>query len=250
MNLSFRVWDDVIDKTLTRRLNYTLVGKFGETQSIVIGGVTAAKAFTLLNEAKLEPKKKEQINQLIWAYWAKMAETEVIYSKKESCSSQDKLTKIGAEAINLETCMKIGAIIGNAPIKTVQHLANYGRCLGVIFELVKDVQVSFNLTLELGDKIRNGGLPYTFLKAKEQSEQLKQSIDSLKKKPLLQPDDIAEITKLLIQTSAPAIVKDIIQKNAKKAQDGLSKLNNNSAIEALLTILDYQTRSLNEIFAP
>ena len=70
-----------------------------------------------------------------------------------------KFWKIKTEAEDLETCLKIGAIIGNGSESEINHLGKYGLYLGIILELCKDFRISVNLTAELAEKIRNGTLP-------------------------------------------------------------------------------------------
>jgi geranylgeranyl diphosphate synthase type I len=49
MNLSFYVWDDIIDNAPHKLLKPTLFGKFGEGPALIVGGLTAEKDFTILN---------------------------------------------------------------------------------------------------------------------------------------------------------------------------------------------------------
>ena len=58
MNLSFYLWDDMVDKAPCRLFNPTLFGKFGEGSALIMGGLASAKAFTILNKAKLDKAKR------------------------------------------------------------------------------------------------------------------------------------------------------------------------------------------------
>ena len=103
-------------------------------------------------------------------FGAKMAQAETVTLRlrsRGSFSPEKKFWKIKTEATDLETCLKMGAIIGNGSESEIKHLGKYGLCLGIILELWKDFHVSVNLTLELAEKIRSGALPYSLLWASE-----------------------------------------------------------------------------------
>lgn len=248
MNLSFRVWDDIIDKTFVRQFKPTLVGKFDNSAALIFGGVVSAKAFTIVNQSGIDPQKRQIISSLLWNYWAKMAETEAVclHLKSGKYSSRDKLSKIENEATNLETCLKIGAIIGNGPLEDVKELGIYGQCIGVIIELLKDLQASFNLTFELEEKIKHNSLPYTLLKAKEESNELQEKLDLISNKTVIEPYVIGDIADLILQTGALKHVEKLVAEKTKKAKVALNKIKGNSATEALRDFIIFQTQIIKE----
>ena len=73
MNLSFTIWDDIVDNAKSKTFKPTVFGKFGQGITIITGGIASAKAFTILNEAKMENSKRVKISKLIWKLWSKMA---------------------------------------------------------------------------------------------------------------------------------------------------------------------------------
>lgn len=176
IHLSFRVWDDMIDKAHVKSFKPTLYGKFGEDAALIIGGLASAKAFSLLEQMDIAYKKRVEIDRLLWSFLSKMARAEIRNLKlrsQQNPSSEEKLGKIKAEAADLGTCMKIGAILGDGSHDETLHLGKYGESLGVILELWKDFQVSTNLTLELIEKIKSKAVPYALLWASERSASLK-----------------------------------------------------------------------------
>ena len=178
ISLSLYVWDDLIDKTVTKSFKPTLFGKFGEGTALIVGGLASAKAFTILNQMNAG-KEKQAITNMIWNLLAKMAIAETPSLKsanKETLCSSNKMWKIKTEATDLETCMKIGAMMGNGSETEIQHLGQYGMCLGIILELLKDFHVSVNLTAGLAERIRNGVLPYSLLWASERSEKVRKTL--------------------------------------------------------------------------
>lgn len=154
MNLSFRLWDDIIDETVSRTIKRTFVGKFGEKVALVYGGVVSAKAFTIINRANLGAIERDIVADLVWNYWVTIAkaETNDLTAKTTGYTSSQKLKKIEEEAINVQTALKIGAILGKGSLDDISVLEAYGQHLAIMFELWKDLKVSLNLTLELAKK--------------------------------------------------------------------------------------------------
>ena len=244
INLSLRILDDIIDKTWSRKFRTTYVGKFGEENSLVIGNIISAKAFTILNQANLDYNKKQKIIKLIWIYLAQMAEVEIKYfMSKNELTAKNKLDKIKNETINVQTCLKIGAIIGDGPMETNAALAQYGECLGTLLELQKDIQVSLNLTLELAGKIKVNALPYLMLKAKESSLDIENEIDRLRKNQIT-PDRIERLVDMLLNSKVIAPTKRTIRLLSANGVKSLATLEQNIEKEKLRNIIKAQEQTI------
>jgi len=227
MNLSFYVWDDIIDKAPFKLFKPTLFGKFGEGTALMIGGLASAKAFSILNQMDIDKSKRQTVTKLFWDLWAKMAKAETVNLRIRSqgnALSRKKFWVIKMEAADLETCLKIGAILGNGSEDEVNHLGRYGLCLGIILELCKDFQVSINLTLELAEKIKSGALPYSLLWAKECSEKIQKKLEDLKNKNTIEPSDIKEIVEDTLETKTLNNTMKIVRKFTKRAKGELFEL--------------------------
>ena len=250
MNLGFQIWDDIVDNTYSRRFNTTFVGKFGNDTALVIGGVVSAKAFTIINQANLDTDKKQKINEIIWTYWAKMAkaETNDLMMKTSEYSAKDKLNKIKDETINVKTCLKIGAIIGNGSVEEIEGLLEFGECLGILLEIVNDLKVSLNLTLELDKKITSEKLPYFILKAKETSKHMEKELDVLNKRRTIEPQEIGIIVNLLLRSEVLVQTKNYAKSLTKKGQEALKCLRPIGSRETFNLLIEQQMESFNEIF--
>lgn len=242
MNLSFRIWDDIIDKTYNTRFKTTFVGEFGEANSIIIGGVISAKAFTILNELNLDAYKKQKINELTLTYWAKMAEAETsdLYKTKEKYQAKEKMKKIKDEAINVKTCLKIGAIIGNGSVDEIDGLLEFGECLGIVLELVNDIKISMNTTLELGKKITRGKLPYFILEVKETSERMEKELERLCEKQMIEPEDIGIIVNLLVRSGVTGRTRNQVRGLIKRGKVALRCLKQIHSRDRLTALIDCQ----------
>jgi geranylgeranyl pyrophosphate synthase len=243
MNLSFYVWDDLLDKSQHKLFKPTFFGKFGEGPALVIGGLASAKAFSILNELEIHEEKRRALNNLFWGLWARMAyaETSNFQSQRiESLGSKEKLRKIEIESVAMENCMRIGAIIGNGSASEINHLGEYGRCLGVILELEKDFQVSVNLTLEMIAKIRSGTMPYSLLWAREQSPKVREKIDLISEKDVIGEAVVKDIVEAVLEAKALDNTVKIMEGCIKKGKKEIRELKRNRATRMLQLFIEDQ----------
>ena len=250
INLSLYIWDDIIDKAPFKSFKPTLFGKFGEDTTLMIGGLASAKAFSVLNQMDVDKTKRQTVTKIFWNLCTKMAKAETVdlrLRNQGNFSPRKKFWKIKTEAAaDLETCLRIGAILGNGSEDEVRHLGRYGLYLGIILELLKDFHVSINLTLELAEKIRSGALPYSLMWARERSEKIRKKIEDLANRNTIQPSDIEEIVENTFETKALNNTTKIIRKFAKKAEKELSELKNNRATRTLKFFVKAQPKLLIE----
>ncbi len=236
MSLSFYIWDDMLDKAVHKSFKPTLFGKFGEGTALVIGGLASAKAFSILNQMDVDKTKRQKVTNLVWNLWTKMARAETINLKlrnQGNLSSKTKLWVIKTEATDLETCLRIGAILGNCSKNEVKHLARYGLYIGIILELWKDFLVSINLTLELADKIKNGALPYSLLLARERSDKVRKKLEDLANRNEIKSHDTKEIIEYILEAKAMNSIIKKISKTAKIAEEELIELKKSKATKTL-----------------
>jgi geranylgeranyl pyrophosphate synthase len=249
MNLSFYLWDDMLDKAPCRLFNPTLFGRFGEAPTLIMGGLASAKAFTILNKANLDKARRRTIVALFWNMWAKMAKTEAVNlrTRKNQYSAKDKLLKIRAEAeADLENCLKMGAVLGNGSENEIKSLGKYGLYVGIILELQHDFQVSVNLTLELADKVRMSELPYTVLRAKEDSQDLQKNLKDMACKKTIGPKEIEKIVQGVLAAKMLDNIEETIEKLTEKAIEELRWIKKKSAAKALYSFAEVQPRFFKE----
>lgn len=242
MNLSFYVWDDLIDKAPRKLFKPTLFGKFGEGAALIVGGLAAAKAFTILNAIDIKKRKRIIVTRQFWNLLAKMAQAETVSLGLQSqriLSSKEKFWKIKTEAsANPKTCLQIGAILGNGSVDQVEHLGRYGMSLGVILELWKDFHVSLNLTLELAEKIRAGALPYSLLWASEQSEKMKKQLTILADQNVIEQFHIKQIVEAMLETKTFDNTTKQIERFTERAKKDLAMIGTNKATQTLQLLVE------------
>jgi geranylgeranyl pyrophosphate synthase len=252
MHLSFYIWDDLIDTARSKSFKPTLFGKFGADMSLIIGGIASAKAFSILNEMDIDKVTLQRINELVWNLWTNMANAETLTSRwraKNKFSQAKKMWKIKVEAIDTETCLRIGAIIGEGSESEIDHLGKYGFYLGIILALWNDFLISVNLTSELAERIRNGNLPYALLRACRRSEKLRRKIEKLIGATSIEQTHIKEIVAAILATKALDSTSRTIRNYAKRAKDELVGLKKNSATQTLKVFVGFQPRLFRESFS-
>jgi len=242
MNLSFRLWDDIMDKTTCRGFVPTVRGDFGEGVALMVGGLVSAKAFSVLSGMKLNETKRQAVTELVWNYWGKLARAEATnleLRRRSDVKPEEKLKVFEMEGVGVETMLKVGAVLGNGSEDEVKHLGNYGRYLGTILELRKDFNVAINLTLELAEKIRSGALPYTLLWAKNRSKKIREYLPLLM--GTIKPIDIREIVEAMLETKALENTMRVLEKMTKKAEAEFIELKDNKSSRMLRLFLEAQS---------
>jgi geranylgeranyl pyrophosphate synthase len=249
MNLTFYIWDDIIDKSHSRLFRPTLFGRFGEETALIIGGLASAKAFTIVNKIQTNRATHLEISELLWAMWANMATTEKInlQNRKKEYTAMDKYSKIEKEAAaDMETCLRIGGLVGDGSTSEVEHLGKYGFLMGIIFELNHDLQVTLNQTLELADKIRTGALPYALLLSIEKSPKVQEDFETICCKKKIGAKETKIIINDVFQTNTINEIEHLINTMKKDAICELKEIMKNSASRALQTLASLQLQLLRE----
>jgi len=246
MNLSFYVWDDIVDNAPHKLLRPTLFGKFGEGPALIVGGLAAARAFTILNKMDIRKVKRIIVTHQFWNLWAKMAQAETTSLRLLSqgvFSSKKKFWKIKTEAsANPKTCLEIGAVLGNGSGNQVRHLGRYGQSLGMILELWKDFHVSVNLTLELAERIRARALPYALLWASEHSEKVRTELALLADKKVIEQSHLKQIVEDVLETETLDNTTKQIKRFSEKARKNLFMIGTNNATKTLHFLIEAQPR--------
>jgi len=244
MNLSFYIWDDIIDKAQFKLFKPTIFGKFGEGTALIIGGLASAKAFSILNQMDIDKVKHQTVTRLFWDLATRMAQAETASLRLRSWknfSPRKKFWKIKTEAAaDMETCLRIGAVLGNGSESEVKHLGKCGLCLGIILELWKDFHVSVNLTLELAEKIRSGAYPYSLLWARMHSEKIRKKLDNLASKSTIEQAYIKEIVEDTLEIKTLDNTVKTIRRFTKKGREGLIELKRNNATRTLQLFIEAQ----------
>jgi len=132
------VHDDVIDRATVRRGRPTVAARLGDEPAIVVGDFYFAKAY----EQAANTQSPEVVTILAGAVMkicAGEVRQQAIRHLYET-TTDEYMQRIEAKtATLLAACCEIGALLGGLDPGTRAHLSDYGRLLGLAFQIADDV---------------------------------------------------------------------------------------------------------------
>ena len=185
------IHDDVEDASLHRHGRETLWTLWGEAQAINVGdGMFVLSHVTLLRlrEQGFSPEQVLQAVHMLDQATLRLCEgqhRDLVYADEREIDLRDYLAMIeGKTAVLLAASSGIGALLGGGPGKVVQALSDFGRHLGLAFQIRDDVLGIWGDTDETGkptgDDLRAGKKSYPVVVAFERgSAQDREALASL-----------------------------------------------------------------------
>lgn len=149
------IHDDIMDKADKRRNKPTVHKKWNVNTAILSGDTMLIKAYQFLHQY-------EGVNaSLIYRLFDQSAlevcegqQYDMEYEKRKTVSEDEYLQMIELKTSVLLACsLKMGALIGNAPKKESDALYDFGKFLGIAFQLQDDFLDAFGDSEVFGKKI-------------------------------------------------------------------------------------------------
>jgi len=183
------IHDDIMDKAPLRRGLETVHTKFGEPTALLAGDVMLVAAYENINRIKTE-----YIHKIISLFNKTAKEVcegqqlDMEFEKKEKVSFDEYLNMITLKtSVLLASSMKMGAILGGAGLGNQSHLYEFGKNLGIAFQVQDDYLDAF------GDPEKFGKQPGGDIMANKKTflmihamdvaeEQVKKELNLLQKK--------------------------------------------------------------------
>ena len=154
------IHDDLpdIDNDEYRRGKKSCHAMFGEGEALLAGDALLISAFDLVTHAEIDPALKVQfVREIARECGAKGLISGQVVDIASEGKEVDKKTldyihenKTG-RLINL--CLRLGAMAGGAPAKELKLIEEYGRCIGIAFQIVDDLLDIEGTQEELGKSI-------------------------------------------------------------------------------------------------
>lgn len=135
------IHDDIIDKADMRRGSPTVHSKWGSNQAILSGDVMAFLAIECISQVpeKVLLKTLRLFNRTAIEVCTGQ-QLDIDYEKKGLVSEAEYLRMIELKtAVLIAASLKTGAIIGEASEKDQELLSEFGRCLGLAFQIQDDI---------------------------------------------------------------------------------------------------------------
>lgn len=188
------IHDDLpcVDNDDYRRGKLTSHKKFGEATAVMAGDALCVQAFELMGRAG-DARAIEVLAHLLGTYGmigGEMTDIEC-EGKKVDLEIVDYIHYHKTAAL-IEASLQVGAMLAGADDKSIEAIRNYGRSIGLAFQIVDDILDIVSTTEELGkdagSDIEKGkatypsivGLENSRVKAKELYDESLKAIDGLK----------------------------------------------------------------------
>jgi geranylgeranyl diphosphate synthase type II len=195
------IHDDIMDKAPLRRGMETVHRKFGESTAILAGDVMLVAAYDLIN--RIDVSVLHQILGLFNKTAREVCEGQQLdmdFEKQEMISHEQYLNMIELKtSVLLAACLKMGAILGGAGERNQNLIYEFGKKLGLAFQVQDDYLDAFGDPVKFGKQvggdIKSNKKTFLLIHAFETANQAQQK--ELKK--LLatdSPDKIAKVVKL------------------------------------------------------
>ncbi len=239
------IHDDIMDEAPIRRGKPTVHEKWNHNTAILSGDVMLVKAYEhlvnypkeiladllrLFNKTAVEVCEGQQIDMLF--------ETQKDVKVEEYIKMIELKT-----AVLLGCSLEMGAIIANAPAEEAQMLYEFGRLMGIAFQLQDDYLDVYANPEKFGKQVGGDIIANkkTFLWIEAHALAKGKQLEELKYWENLQvfkaEDKVSAITKIYNQLNIPELTENKIKEYANQAFAILEKVKGNTNAKALLVKL-------------
>lgn len=222
------IHDDIMDKAPLRRGKPTIHAKYGHTAGILCGDVMNIYAYAQISKVKngleevLEIFNKTAIEVCEGQQW------DMDFETHERVSIEEYIHMITLKtSVLLAGSLQIGAILGGATEGNSEKLYEFGKNLGIAFQLQDDYLDAFGTSDKVGKQnggdIKSNKKTYLLLKALENAN----STQREKINALLATDGAEKVTEMLSlfkETGADKACRDAVNNYSNKAFDCLEQV--------------------------
>lgn len=149
------IHDDIMDKAPLRRGKETVHTKYGESTALLAGDAMFVQAYVYLSKIKSDALQK--VLPLFNKTALEVCEGQQLdmdFEQNASVSMQDYLNMITLKtSVLLAGSLKLGAILGGASKGNQDHLYEFGKNLGIAFQIQDDYLDAFGDPVKFGKQV-------------------------------------------------------------------------------------------------
>ncbi|HEV1992015.1 MAG TPA: polyprenyl synthetase family protein [Candidatus Dormibacteraeota bacterium] len=236
------VHDDVIDRASVRRGRPTVAASLGDEPAIVIGDFYFAKAYE--HAARTDTAEVVGIlaRTVMEICAGEVRQQEIRY--RYSTDVDEYMRRIEAKtATLLAACCDIGALLAGLPVAQRRALHEYGRLLGLAFQIADDVLDYMGSEDEIGKRIgqdiAEGFATLPLMLAKYDKTVVSRLEKLLQDGRKLNAIDAAEVVEIVRTSRAPQLALERAREHASAASKELNSLSPSEARNTLAALTDY-----------
>ncbi|MDW5550013.1 polyprenyl synthetase family protein [Methanosarcina sp.] len=137
------IHDDIMDKDDVRRGRPAVHMIWGEAGAILAGDTLYSKAFSILSKVQNEPSRILKCMDILSKTCTEICEGQWLdmdFEKREKVSKAEYIEMVEKKtSVLYAAAAKIGALLGGASDETAEALSEYGRLIGIGFQMYDDV---------------------------------------------------------------------------------------------------------------
>lgn len=149
------IHDDIMDKAPVRRGMQTVHTKYGESTALLAGDVMFVKAYENLN--KIEPANLQKVLHLFNVTASQVCEGQQLdmdFEKRDTVCFDEYVNMITLKtSVLVAASLQLGAILGGAGTGSQKHLYEFGKNLGIAFQVQDDYLDAFGNPDKFGKQV-------------------------------------------------------------------------------------------------
>jgi geranylgeranyl pyrophosphate synthase len=236
------VHDDVIDRSSVRRGRPTVAAQLGDEPAIVIGDFYFAKAYEHAARTQ-SPEVVAILARTVMSICAGEVRQQAIRYRYSTDIDEYTLRIEAKTAILLAACCDIGSLIGGLNDANRAALHEYGRQLGLAFQIADDVLDYMGTAGEvgkpIGHDIAEGFVTLPLMLAMEDASVSGRLAELLVDREPLSADAAVEVAELVRQSQGPRRALEQAGEHANAAREQLRTFEPSSAVDALGALAGY-----------
>ncbi|MEN4007190.1 MAG: short chain isoprenyl diphosphate synthase IdsA [Methanobacteriaceae archaeon] len=240
------IHDDIMDKDKMRRGKPSVHMLWGEPMAILAGDTLFSKAFEIILETDTDPKRVVEALKTVTDSCIKICEGQALdisFEGKLDVKEDEYLTMIYKKtAALISAATKAGAILGGGTEEQIEALSEYGRLIGLAFQIQDDyldvIGDEEDIGKPVGSDIIKGKMTLIVVHAlaNASKEDKKRLISILKSN---NEDMVDDAISIFNRCGSIEYTRNIALQNVKTAKELLDVLEDSDAKKSLELIADF-----------